>query len=263
MKANRFLLVLLLVGTLFVLLCGFFLYPLFLQKIQQPFSFGSGISYRFRLETDTPLYNATFLVPLPVRNGIAAVGFLNLSEGMFNQPGYNASFVLYEGDQYLKLTAESIPAYQPYQVNYGDKSNRIDYSNQGYRVEYKSPFDYPYWINTRQPLGNETVFFPKANLTVEVPVPPTYMTGSGIRLNPVVTRYQTKIYAEFDSQNATSVHIIARIDGYNIWVEEFDASRGNSYSDSFMKYFTQSAHGWYLAEGEMQSGEGKYLDGIY
>ncbi len=154
-----------------------------------------------------------------------------------------------------------MPPSQGYKVNYGDRSERTDYDSQGYKIEYENAVDYPYWVDTRQPLGNETVFFPKYNVSITQPVSRTYTRGSSIYFNPVLLQYQTKIYAEFESQDATSVHIIARLDGYNQWVEEFDAWRGNYYSDSFQKSFYRSANGWYLVEGKMESRSGKYLDG--
>ena len=262
-KSQRFLLIL--------LLLGFVLSPLCIQKYWQPYYFGSGNSYSLDLETDAPLTNATFLVPLPVQNGFPAIGFLNLTEGMFNKPGYNCSIVSFEGNWYLRITADSIhpiPGKQEYQVYFGDRSERIEYTPRGYQVEYDDAEEYPYWINTRQPLGNETVFLPKYNVSVLEPATRSYTTGRGTYFNPVVLRYQTKIYAEFDSQNATSVNIYANLRGHNTWVERFQGSEGNWYSDSFQGHFSRSPSypspdRWYLENGEMKSGSGRYLDGTY
>jgi hypothetical protein len=247
-----------------LLLVGLAMSPLCLRSLE-PSNFVSGISYQLTLETDTPLSNATFLIPLPVRNGIPAVGFLNLTESMFRKPGFNASFVSWEGNEYLRLTADTIDPkeYAEYEVSYGDQSERRTYDERGYQVEYQRPADYPYWINTREPIGNETVFLPKYNVIFQSPMEPTYSTGSGIRYYPVLSRYQTNIYAGYQTSADASVHIFASIEGQNSWAEEFDAWRGNLYSDYFQEYCNGPAPGWHPVNGELKSGEGKYLDGAY
>ena len=261
-KGDRFLWVMLFLGIFLIIVSFFWIYPL-IQPQQEQSSFGSSNSFQLTLKTDAPIYNATFLIPLPVRKGIAAVGLWNLTESMFEEGDYNGSFVTWEGDQYLKITAKVVPAYEEYHMDYGDRSFRIEYTNLGYQIEYENAMDYPYWINTRHPIGNETVFLPIYNETIQEPIPESYSRGSLIYYNPVVMQYQTKIYAEFETQSTTYVHIFANIDGNNEWVEEFDAWRGNSYSDYYQKSFYGTAHGWYLADGELKSGSGKYLDGTY
>jgi hypothetical protein len=182
---------------------------------------------------------------------------------MFDRGGYHASFFQRGGDQFLRLTAETIQAPSDYGMNYGDASLRTGYTNLGYEIEYEHAGDYPYWINTRQPVGNETVFLPKDNVTIQKPAVPTYTIGSGIRFNPVLEQYQMDIYADYNTSTGTTIHIFADIDGLNNWREEFDAWRGNSYSDYFQISFSGPVHGWDLARGELKSGEGKYLDGTY
>jgi hypothetical protein len=242
---------------------GYFVfYPNFV-KAMQPASFGSSNTYRLSIGTDGQLFNVTFIIPLPVRNGIPAVGILNLTESMFEKGGYRASFIQLGGDQFLRLTEDTVLPNIEYEVTYGDNNLRTEYSKLGYIVEYENAKDYPYWINTRQPAENETIFLPKNNITRQEPATPTYSTGSGIRFNPVLLRYQTNIYAEFDTASETLVRIFASTEGQNSWVEEFGASRGNSYSDYYQESFSGPARGWHLANGELKSGEGKYLNGTY
>lgn len=256
---------------LMLLLVGLAFCPLCIEDYWEPDYFGSDISYSLMLETDVSISNATFLIPLPMQNGIPAIGLLNLTEGMFIKPGYNASFVSFEGDWYVRLTADAIhpiPGTWEYEVSYGDRSLRADYDARGYEVEYRYPLEYPYWINTRQPLGNETIFLPKFNMSVEEPAIPSSTTGRGTYWNPVVIRYRTKMYSGFDSPGSSSVDIKAYIHGYNTWVERFQGSEANSYSDSLSGHFSRSpsdppSAGWHLVSGEMKTGSGRYLNVTY
>jgi hypothetical protein len=253
-RVRNIILILLLMGLVFSSLC---------LNNWQPSSFSTSNTYRLSIRTDAQLFNATFLIPLPVRNGIPAVGFLNLTESMFEQGEYHASFIQVNGDPYLKLTAEMVSTNPEYKVDYADTNLRVEYTRSGYRTEYKNAPDYPFWIDTRDPQRNETVFLPKNNVTILEPTEPTYSTGSGIRYNPILMRYQTKVYAEYQTLTDSSVSIFASIEGQNEWVEEFDAWRGNSYSDYFEESFNGPTRGWHLVTGELKSGGGKYLDGTY
>lgn len=261
-RFNKSIWIILFLIIILVVVGYFVFYPNFVKEMQ-PASFGSSNTYHLSIGTDGQLFNVTFLIPLPVRNGIPAVGFLNLTESMFEKGGYRASFIQLGGDQFLRLTADAVLSTTEYEVSYGDNNLRTEYSRLGYKVGYENAKDYPYWINTRQPVENETVFLPKNNITIQKPAEPTYSTGSGIRFSPVLLRYQTNIYAEFDTASETLVHIFASTEGQNSWVEESDAWRGNSYSDYYQGSFNGPARGWYLANGELKSGEGKYLDGTY
>lgn len=257
-RFNKSIGIILFLIIVFVVIGFFVVYPN-IVKAMQPSYFSSSVTYRLTIRNEAPLFNVTLLIPLPVRDKLPAVGILNLTESMFEKSGYNASFVQVNGDRFLRLTAETVLPDRGYEVTYGDNDLRIDYTGLGRKIEYKNAADYPYWIDTRNPLRNETVFLPKNNVIIQVPTEPTY----SIYYNPVLSRYQTNVFAEYQTSTGTPVNIFVSIKGQNEWTEEFGAWRGNSYSDYFEESLTGPARGWHLANGELKSGEGKFLDRIH
>lgn len=240
-KRKKFLIIIVLAGIFLALFYYFVIYP-----VIQPAAFSSHYSYDLTIETNLPLYNVTFIVPLPIQNGSPKVGTLLLNEDMFKKEGYKVSFVLVEGIPSIKIsTATILPGRENrFRVDIGDGQETTGL---------------PYLVNTIIPLGNESVFLPKYNISIRQPQPASYSTSHGIHYYPLISSYQTKVYAEYSTSPNTVVQLISHTDGLNSWVE-LDSWLQNKYGDDFSISLNGMANGWYMASGELKSGEGIYLD---
>ncbi|MDD1673878.1 MAG: hypothetical protein LUP99_05670 [Methanomicrobiales archaeon] len=237
-------------GILLVLVSYFILYPWF-QYTMRPDYFDGNSKFNLKIAMDATISNVTLLIPLPVRNGTPQIGSLVLTPSMFEKEGIHASFIRSNMDWYVKITADSMtPSREEFE----------------YRMDQYDSQDYlglPYLVNTRYPEGNESVFLPKSNVTIEYPVPEISTRFGAEDYYPVVSKYQIPVFVEYTVTNRTDamrVMLIASVQGYNSWVEQFDSWRMNNYWDEIALTLYDEAHGWYLADGKLKSGEGIYLD---
>ena len=80
-----------------------------------PRLFTSAYEYNLQIQTDSPLYNVTFIIPLPVKDGVPVVGNKTLTADDFRQPGISAE--LTQSPPGLNLTdAVPLQGYQPWFV---------------------------------------------------------------------------------------------------------------------------------------------------
>jgi hypothetical protein len=250
-KVDRFLWVILFLGILLILLSYFIVYPLF-QLSMRPDFFDGMYKYDLKIAVhDATISNVTLLIPLPVRNGTPQIGSLVLTPAMFEKGGIHASFIRNNGDWYVKITTDSIiPSLDEFE----------------YRMDQYDSQDYPglpYLVNTRYPVGNESVFLPKSNMTSRHPVPEISTRWGAEDYNPIVSEYQIPVFSEYTVMNRTPamwVEVTASVEGLNSWAEQVDSWRQNLYRDEISLTLYDGAQGWYLAEGKLNSGEGIYLD---
>ncbi len=240
---------------MFVALLGgiyyFIAVPLF-QHTMKPGFFRAEYHYDLKISVNgATISNVTFFIPIPTRNRTPRIGSIFLSQSTFDKDNIQASIVNKNGSWYLKLMAENI---QPSREEF-DYYNDL-YDNQDYP-------GLPYLVNTRFPLENESVFLPKTNVTYQYPVPEMTTRFGAQTYNPVISNYQIPVYADYTIRNRVNgirVEIVSSIQCLNSWVEQIDSWRRNEYTDDFALSLYEEAHGWYLADGTLETGKGIYLD---
>jgi hypothetical protein len=171
-----------------------------------------------------------------------------LTDEIFRREAYTISLVEEEGGSYVKIFIPSLATTSKDVYVVDDTHFEVPASDSEFRP-----------TNTRDPVGHEPVFLPKNNVTYQKPGSEYSLAWYGLRYNPVITRYQIPVYAEYSATNDTSIQIYAMVWGMNQWAE-LATYFTNSYRDSYNLILNGSADGWYLADGRMESGEGKYLD---
>lgn len=246
LRNKKTLIILLLIGVVFILLYFSILYPAI-----RPQSFHNANHFLIGIRVDGHIWdtsNATFLLPLPVYNGTPHLGTKPLTGEIFLKEGYSISLVEEQEGAYVKVFIPSqIQNSKDIYVVYDDYFE-VPASDSGFHP-----------TNTRDPIGHEPVFLPKNNLTLQKPATDSSLAWYGFRYNPLITRYQIPVYAEYAATNDTTVEIYGWVKGVNQW-SELGTYLSNSYQDNYRLFLNGSSDGWYLADGEMESGEGKYLD---
>jgi len=199
--------------------------------------------YDIRIHPYAPVSNLTIYLPLPIQNGIPKIGTLYLTPETFGNESYifgplpsksNFHFDIKEvnGIPFLKITADAMDSDQVYHFE--------DYES------IHTPA-YTYLINTRYPLGNESVFLPKFNLSEYGRIP--------AELN-----YTTLIYADYTMEGSREFYISTGLDGSNNWALTSNAWISNSYTDDIQLKLYRIAPGWREVKGTMTVGTGEYLD---
>jgi len=215
----------------------------------RPKYFSSQYTYDFSVETTAPLYNATFFFPIPIQNKSPQLGMKILTIDIFEKQGYSLDFVTLENITFVKISRGVVDPGQEHEYRVEARSGQ----NSQDSVELGNV------INTRNPLGTEPVFLPKNNISTEQPVTASYLTWYGIHHNPVLSKYQTMIYADYYTTDKPTVEIYSRIYGTNSWAES-GTWLENRYIDMYSLTLNGEAHGWHLADGQLTSGEGIYLN---
>jgi hypothetical protein len=226
-----------------------------------PLWFYSSSGYKLYIQTDEPLSNVTFYLPLPVKNGKPLLGASELTPSIFKKGNYSVElgalppemnipgvYVLPDNPTlWLKIHTDMIYPNASY-VDYS-----IEVSN---RTELNSPL---LFSNTVNPLGNQSVFLPKINFSFPAPVriTPTYLYW--IEYAPIKIPQQIPLYTEYSASLSAHVEIFSDIGVSNTWKEnKFDSNVWNDYDDNFDWHNTGSSHGWQIANGEFTAAEGIY-----
>jgi len=242
-KRKRIFVAILVIGILFISL-----YFLILSPATRPQEFHTANYFTVGIRLNGQTSNATFILPLPVYNGTPQIGCNIVTDDILRYEDYSISIIEEGEGVYVKIFIPSLTAT----------------NNDAYLVDM-SCIDFPdsdsafIPINTRQPIGNEPVFLPKNNLTSQKPGSEYSLTWYGADYHPVITRYQIPVYAEYSATPDTIVKIFARVSGMNQWAE-LGTYFTNSYEDTYQHVLQGSSEGWYMADGTMETGEGKYLD---
>jgi len=242
-KRKKLLILLLIVG---IVVIAFIFHP-----SNRPSSFHSYNQFSIGIRLEGGIRNgsnATFLLPLPMHDGSPRIGTRVLTDEYFAREGMTTSLIGENGGVYLKVVIPPLAATAPDIYHAGE----INISFPDTDSEFK-PMD------TRHPVGNEPVFLPKNNLTSQKPGSEFSLAWYGFHYNPVTSRYQIPVYAEYMAAEGSTIKIYGSIHGFNQWAE-LATYFTNSYRDRYRLTLNESAGGWYLAEGEMESGEGKYLE---
>ena len=250
-------LLLLTMGSLTVI-AGCFLYG------GEPHDFYSGSEFQVRIETSEPITNATFYLPLPVKNGIPKVGEQILSESDFGKTGFSINFT--DSPPGLVLTdAYTVPDNRPQFVCIRADIMKSDSSHNSPNTSYEvdiDKIDFHYnprlFYKTLTPIGNESGLIPKFDFS---PPPPVRISGK-FSADKIVYKYMRipqsiPVFADYSANPSVLVSVTLSIHGYNGWRQE-TTSHSNAYTDSAYWGHTGESHGWQYAHGDFTPGVGVY-----
>jgi len=220
-----------------------------------PRLFSSAYEYNLQIQSDRPLHNATFIIPLPVKDGVPLVGNQTLTADDFRQPGVSAT--LTQSPPGLNLTgAVSLQGYQPwFVVIRADELAPVNGSSEVYSAEKSNIHYYTQLKNFRvapNPRGIESLIVPKFNFTWKDPEVKK-ATLYAIWYTPYKIPQETQIYADYNTTSSARVIISFSYFEKNMWFEGYDDSFSNKYQDQFIKQYDGEKHEWNFMNGTIQS----------
>jgi hypothetical protein len=226
-----------------------------------PRSFNSAYSYEVSIVHHGPLSNATFIIPLAVRDNSPELAsdifiesdfaFSNVTASLIKSPSgldlNNVSSIDGYDPWFLIIKLESpISESSPYYIYKFEKDIQVKLDDPDFRV------------NTLIPIGNETLISPK-NQFVRPDPPQIRKRGvDRIEYTSLTVPYSTIIYADYSAPSSTLVEIYCNVRGTNYWREYSDAGGRNQYQDKFSRFFSGEVHGWYQADGDLTIADGFY-----
>jgi hypothetical protein len=226
-----------------------------------PRSFNSAYSYEISIVNHGPLSDATFIIPLAVREntpGLASDIFIESDFTFYNvtasltqsPPGQdfnNMSSIDGYDPWFLIIRVESpVSESSPYNIYKFEKDVQVKLDDPDFRV------------NTLSPIGNETLISPKNQFVRPAPPQIGKRSVDRIEYTPLTVPYSTIVYADYSAPPSTLVEIYCNVRGTNYWREYADAGGRNQYQDTFSKFFSGEVHGWYPVDGELTIADGFY-----
>ena len=225
-----------------------------------PRAFSTNTDYKLQILSTEPLYNVTFYLPLPVKNGTPMAGPLVLTKEYFAQgnvsvdivrsppgadPGWRVPGIDTE-PLYLRVTADRLYPNEtpgtPFFYFYENKT------------VLASPLDYADTVN---PIGNESIILQKVNFSPKRPTIDSSKDPTLIRYHPVNIHQKVPIYAEYSASPSAWVNVYSQVLVMNRWEAGGD-ERQNFYADWYTWFHSGDAHGWQIADGYFASASGPY-----
>jgi len=237
----------------------------------------SNYEYDIIIESNSTLQNVTLYLPVPVLENESAIGLEIVNGDYYNKPSnWNLSLEDTEYGLMLKIeTAEIKPIYHPLPVAVPEPEpgsediedeipeeeqivESYEYSEETpvlVSVDFRTSVEADHLVNTRFPIGNESVFLPKHNLRKsegDSTVPRSE------HLNPEYFDYESLVYARYDASNDADVQIFVELNGRNDWW--IYGWQYNEYIDRIFIQLTGPQAGWVPAEGKLTTGDGIYKE---
>lgn len=241
-------------------------------------SFHSRSSFHVTLSASKTLDNVTLMFPLPSQNGQTEIGYAIMEgKGDGIPDDWRCSLVEVEGGVMLRIEAKRIvPDYRslpgeivPIPLESGkepSESIRIPTVIYSTRYSQETPEMVPIEfgasitktepeINTRYPLGNESILSPVRNLTRVEEVHPT-PAPTGRASTSSFYRFEVPVYAAYSADPDTTVHITIGATGENSW---WVLGWGlNMYTESVELTLIGPDPGWQSGSGLLSAGNGVY-----
>jgi len=221
--------------------------------------------YNLEIQTNTPLNNATFYLPLPMKNGMPMVGNRLLIPNDFKQEGYFIAFtrstpwldinVTHPGE-YLVLGND--PCFvRIYADLWPNGSYRVGIHNGTH--DLVSPM---LFINTFHPVGNESIILPKWDFSPQQPIrkPLSNPFSDFIGYTGRKNKQSTWIYSDYSADPNSLVTVSIQVKGTNQWLDDYDTWLINNYDDFFFGGISGEPPGEHLLNGEFTFGDGNYPD---
>lgn len=225
-------------------------------------SFHSYYDYKINIKHNGQLSNATFIIPIPIKNNTPMIGSYILTEDDFIKD--NISVKLTQSPPGLNNSdLKTIPGLNPCFLIIQTRQPITD-EKYGeiytFQKEILLHFDSPdFKVNTLLPIGNESVIQPKSGFFWVEPRLLQSYNAYRIEYQTVELPQQSWIYADFSAPPSTMVEISSSVEGYNGWyIGRDDAYVGNRYQDFIYKTFYGNTHGWYLTNGRFTAADGPY-----
>jgi hypothetical protein len=226
-------------------------------------------SYRVIINTSEPITNATFYLPLPVKDGIPMTGTIHLDKSQFEKNNFSIDFVQSIPGVNFNGTYP-VPNNQPWFLKISaDKIDPDPSGSAGYSVEISNRTDLftpVIFANTLYPVGNESVFLPKLDFSPPLREMISSQSPEWIEYSPIHVPQKTLIYADYSARPTARVEIFSDILVRNGWVEPptpgivytgIDGG-GNYYTDSYYWTHYGESHGWQVVNGELSAPNGVY-----
>jgi hypothetical protein len=238
----------------------------------------SHYGYRISITSSSSLQNATLYLPVPVFENESEVGLEMVNGDYYNKPSnWNLSLEDTEYGLMLKIEAAEIqPVYhslpvavpepEPESESMGDEMPEEEKVLESHEYSEKTPvpvsFDFgtsvkaDHLINTRYPVGNESLLLPKLNLREseeESTIP-----SLDEHVNPEYFDYESLVYAHYEASPDAEVEIYVDLDSSNEWW--IYGWQFNEYTDRISLQLKGTQEGWVQAEGKLTTGEGVYID---
>ncbi|MCC4771079.1 hypothetical protein FXV91_13160 [Methanosarcina sp. DH2] len=237
----------------------------------------SHYEYDIIIESNSTLQNVILYLPVPVFENESGVGLEMVNGDYYNKPSnWNLSLEDTEYGLMLKIEAAEIqPVYHSLPVavpepepGSGDLENEVpeealveeshEYSEETpvlVPIDFGTRVGADHLINTRSPVGNESVLLPKYNLrdSEEGPIVPLPE-----HINPEYFDYESLVYAHYDASPEAEVQIFIQLEGLNEWW--IYGWKYNEYRDGISIQLTGPQEGWVQAEGKLVTGDGIYRE---
>lgn len=228
-------------------------------------SYGSQYDYSVRVSASEPVSNVTLLVPLPVSDGDTPLRDVVASRDFMLPDGWAYDVAETEYGPMLRIRADELPADPTYYraVYEGDRlvrweeisadeyaandteAIRVDHDT----VELSMDRTMNRSIDTRDPVGTEPVFEPRANA---VRVPCDWRDEDS-----VCYRYDTRVFLRYDGPETATVSVTVELRGTNSWW--VGGWNYNEYRDGVYAYdLPADRQGWVVVAGELETGSGNY-----
>ena len=227
-----------------------------------PRMFRSDYSYEISITHFGPLSNATFVIPLPVKDN-----YPKLASEIYSRPDFgsrdNVTVSLTRTPAWLNMSdASQLSGYDPWFLvitTLSPVSDSSPYEIYNFRTDIHKNLDTPdFLVNTARPIGNETLVTPKFNFSWQNPFLTEKRSWSRIEYLSDPISYTTKIFSDFDAPSSTSVSVFCKVYGHNGWLENYDAWVGNYYSDQYSVTVNGNTSGWYDTNGKLSIAKGVY-----
>ena len=225
-------------------------------------SFHSYYDYKINIKHNGQLSNATFIIPIPIKNNTPMIGSYILTDDDFIKD--NISVKLTQSPPGLNNSdLKTIPGLNPCFLIIQTRQPITDQKYgeiYTFQKEILLHFDSPdFKVNTLRPIGNESVIQPKSGFFWVEPRLLQSYNAYRIEYQTVELPQQSWIYADFSAPPSTMVEISSSVEGYNGWyIGRDDAYVGNRYQDFIYKTFYGNTHGWYLTNGRFTAADGPY-----
>jgi hypothetical protein len=231
----------------------------------------SRFSYDLTIRTNEPITNATFYLPLPVKNGIPMTGTISLDKSQFEKNNFSIDFV--QSPPGINLTGTySVRNNYPWFMKVS--ASRIDPDSSGtaaYAIEISNhtlSTTPVIFADTLYPIGNESVFLPKLEYSQPLREKINPRSPEWIEYVPISVPQKTLVYADYAASQTTRLEIYSSISEDNAWVKPLMPNvvnnpidgGGNDYSDSYSWTWYGESHGWQVVTGEINGFNSVYPD---
>jgi len=194
-------------------------------------SFRSDYEYNIMIGSHNTLHNVTLYLPVPMFENEYKVANEIIAINDWNSPSnWKYSLVDTEHGKMLRISAKEIKA---------------EFHSYAVAIDHE--------INTKYPIGNESVLVPKYDMKGPYYKFPHTQED---RTSPLVYEYEGRIYADYETSPDNEVVISIELTGLNQWWTL--GGSGNEYRDLVTINLTGEQDGWIDAKGKMITGDGVY-----